>query len=81
MKSSQSIFNVQQIPGDTDFDDRPRSDEDCVREKDKQTPLDKQPNNSVNDPVSQKDQRTINEVPLTPRRSMSGMTVYERRIF
>ena len=81
MKSSQSLINVQQIPGDTDFDDRPRSEEDRVREKDKQIPFEKQPNNSVNDLIDQKDQKIINERPFTPPRSMRAMSAYERRIF
>lgn len=83
MKKADGMTNVQNIPGNNDFDDRPGSEEDRIREKDnRQTPPDKEPFIvPVDDPLYQKDKKPIDENPREPQRIMSSSSVYERRIF
>ena len=81
MISAEGITNVQNIPGDTDFDDRPRSEEDRIREKDnRQVPPDTTIT-PVSDPPYEKDKKPINENPNEPQRIMRARSIYERRIF
>jgi hypothetical protein len=75
MKFSTELANIQNIPStDTDFDERPRSEEERVREKDKiRTPPDaKQPTAPIQEPESPDAE--------TPR-LMRSRTTSERRIF
>jgi hypothetical protein len=75
------MTNVQNIAGDTDFDDRPRSEEDRIREKDnRQVPTDTVVT-PINDPPYEKDKKPINENPNEPQRIMGSLSIYERRIF
>lgn len=81
MKKAEGMTNVQNIAGDTDFDDRPRSEEDRIREKDnRQVPpgTDVTP---INDPPYENDKKPINENPSEPQRIMRSFSDYERRIF
>ena len=81
MKKAEGMTNVQNIAGDTDFDDRPRSEEDRIREKDNRQVPPGTVVNPINDPPSEKDKKPINEYPSEPRRIMSSHSIYERRIF
>ncbi len=81
MKNAEGMSNVQNIPGDTDFDDRPRSEEDRIREKDnRQMPPDTIIT-PINDPPYEKDKKPVNEDSSEPQRIMSSRSNYERRIF
>ena len=81
MKKATGMSNVQNIPGETDFDDRPRSEEDRIREKDnRQVPPDTSIT-PVNDPPFEKDKKPVGEISNEPQRIMMSRSVYERRIF
>jgi len=81
MKKAEGMTNVQNIAGDTDFDDRPRSEEDRIREKDnRQVPPDTVVT-PVKDPPYENDKKPINENPNQPQRIMSSCSINERRIF
>lgn len=81
MKKAEGITNVQNIPGDTDFDDRARSEEDRIREKDnRQVPPDAIVT-PITDPPYEKGKKPISENQSEPQRIMSSRSVSERRIF
>lgn len=70
MKQTAGLTNIQNIPGDTDFDDHPRSQENPVREKDnRQTPPDTVIT-PISDPLFEKDKKPINEDSGEPKRIM-----------
>ncbi len=81
MKKAEGMSNVQNIPGETDFDDRPRSEEDRIREKDNRQVPPGAPITPISDPPSEKDKKPINENPNEPQRIMRAKSVYDRRIF
>jgi hypothetical protein len=81
MEKREGMSNVQNIPGNTDFDDRPRSEEDRIREKDnRQVPPDTI-TTPINDPPYEKDKKPVNENPSEPQRIMRSQLNYDRRIF
>lgn len=79
---AEGMTNAQNVPAtDTDFEDRPRSEEERVREKDRrQTPPDKQPPAPVEEPPTQPN-NSIYETPTAPLRVMRAYSAQERRIF
>lgn len=81
MKKAEGITNIQNIPGDTDFDDRPRSEEDRIREKDNRKVPPETIVTPVNDPPYEKDKKPVSENPNESQRIMMSRSVYERRIF
>ena len=81
MKKAEGMTNIQNIPGDTDFDDRPHSEEDRIREKDnRQVPPDTTVT-PINDPPYEKGKKPVGENINEPQRIMMSRSVYERRIF
>ncbi len=81
MKKTDGMTNIQNVPGDTDLDDRPRSEEDRIREKDnRQVPPDTTIT-PINDPPYEKDKKPVNEIPNEPQRIMSSRSAHESRIF
>ena len=81
MKKAEGMTNVQNIPGDTDFEDRPRSEEDRIREKDNRQVPPGTNINPVNDPPYDKSKKPVNENLNELQRIMSARGVSERRIF
>lgn len=81
MKKAEGMSNVQNIPGDTDFDDRPRSEEDRIREKDNRKIPPDTIITPVNDPTYEKGKKPINENSGESQRIMNRRSNYERRIF
>lgn len=82
MKKAEGMTNAQNIPAtETDFDDRPRNEEERIRRKDNQQiqPPDKQPSPTVEEPPGQ--HNSINENPREPNRVMKERTSDKGRIF
>lgn len=82
MKFTDGLINVQNIPGDTDFEDVAYKKEKEVYKKDiPQTPPDAVIT-PIDDPLYQEDQQPINEnSPKPVPRIMQNYAYGERRIF
>ncbi len=81
MRFTEGLGNVQNIPGDTDFEDVTYNKEDKSNKKDKgQMPPDTIIT-PINDPLYEKNQQPINENSREPQRIMRNFTYSERRIF
>lgn len=83
MNTAEAITNVQNIPGDTDFEVPSQNEQDHLREKNnQQMPPDKRPFIvPVTDPPYEKDKKPMNESPREPLRIMKARSMHERRIF